>query len=298
MAWEGPPGSIVYPEPGVAGSICPAGWDEDFDRSAMSTQVMIARQSPAEVPELIYYLATTPSDPPPDGFIVTDPNQEAATRLLITKQVAGGGDGGRWLNFLNHHSTVSYRSGADDSTDPPTPETSRTYKLTGDAIEHTNHYELPVTWTGGTAHVPTGGLVTLSLSIGTEVPKLYFDPYGVDHYGRMTFNRTDLINMRRDLFAKIADRILEVRGSNSVPRLEAVTLDARTGKTAADQFACMSLMSSAAPEKPSRFRMFLHVGARTIYDRMSFVTGVRHVISADEWSLRITTDVATWAAQL
>jgi hypothetical protein len=295
MAWTGPPGSIVYPDAGTVGTICPAGWDEDFDRSQMSTQVMIARSAPSEVPDLIYYLATTPSDPPPTGTIVTDPNQESATRLLVPKEVAGGGDGGVWLGYLNRHSSVTYVSAADDTTDPKIPETSRTYKLTADAVEHADHYELPVTWTGGTAHVPTGGLVTFSLSIGTEVPQLWFDPYGVDHYGRMTFNRTDLINTDRDLFEKLADRILEVRGSNSVPRLEAVTIDARTGD---NKLANMQLMSSAAPEKPSRYRMYLHVDDRTIYDRMSFVTSVRHFISADEWTLRVTTDVASWAAQL
>jgi hypothetical protein len=295
MSWEGPPGSIVYPDAGTAGTVCPAGWDEDFDRSQMSTQVMIARSAPAEVPELIYHLATTPSDPPPAGTIVTDPNQEEATRLLVPKEVAPGGNGGQWLNFLNRHSTVSYRSAADDTTDPPTPETSRTYQLTADVIEHADHYELPVTWTGGTAHVPTGGLVTLTLSIGAEVPQLWFDPYGVDHYGRMTFNRTDLINQRRDLFTKLADRILEVRGSNSVPRLQAVTIDARTGSAPLEN---MRLMSSAAPEKPSRYRMALEVDDRVIYDRMCFASAVRHYIARNEWTLRITLDIAEWAAQL
>jgi hypothetical protein len=136
--------------------------------------------------------------------------------------------------------------------------------------------------------------VTVTLSIGTEVPQLWTDPYGVFHYGYLTFTRTDLINTDRDLFAKLADRILEVRGSNSVPRLQAVTIDARTGSPMAN----MRMMSAAAPEKPSRYRMFLHVDERTIYDRMSFATAVRHFISHDEWTLRITTDIAEWAAQL
>lgn len=291
MPWQGPPGAIVTPF-ATEGNICPAGWEEDFDRSQMSTQVMIARASPSDVPDFLYTLTVTGAVPGPGG-LAADPNQEAATMLHVSKTDMNGDDAGIWLNYLNHHSTVTYTSPANEGATPPVPEKSRTYKVTADAIERDSYYDILVTWTGGTAHVPSG-LVTLKLSIGNEVPQLWFDPYGVDHYGRMTFNRTDLINMRRDLFQKIADRILEVRGSNSVPRLEAVTLDARTG----DKLATMELMSSAAPEKPSRYRMFLHVDGRTIFDRMCFASAVRHFISNDEWTLRITLDVADWAAQL
>lgn len=292
MAWEGPPGSIVYPDAGTTGTICPAGWDEDFDRSQMSTQVMIARSAPAEVPDLPYTLSAT-GGVTSYGGIAASPNQEAATVLHVSKTPMDGTDATIWLGYLNRHSSVTYASAANDATDPPIPEKSRTYKLTADAVEHDEYYDLPVIWTGGTAHVPAGP-VTLKLSIGNEVPQLWFDPYGVDHYGRMTFNRTDLINTDRDLFEKLADRILEVRGSNSVPRLEAVTIDARTG----DKLANMRLMSSAAPEKPSRYRMALQVGERTIYDRMCFASAVRHFIGPDEWTLRITLDIAEWAAQL
>lgn len=292
MAWEGPPGSIVYPEPGTSGTICPAGWDEDFDRSQMSTQVMIARSAPAEVPDFVYTLTATPPVPGPGG-LSADPNQEAATVLHVNKTAMDDVDATIWLGYLNRHSRVTYTSAGDDTVDPAIPETSREYELTADVIEYAEHYDLPVAWSGGTSHVPTG-LVTLRLSVGTEVPQLWFDPYGVDHYGRMTFNRTDLINTDRDLFTKLADRILEVRSSNSVPRIEAVTIDARTG----DKLANMRLMSSAAPEKPSRYRMALTVGERTIYDRMMFATAVRHFIARDEWTLRITLDIAEWAAQL
>ncbi len=293
MAWVGPPGSIVYPEPGTTGTICPQGWEEDFDRSQMSTQVMIARSSPSDVPQLHYDLAVTVTVPPASGVLSVDPNQEAATSIYISKTTTDSVDATIWLGYLNRHSTISYLSAGDDTVDPATPETSRGYKLTADVIEHADHYELPVFWTQGTNHVPSGP-VTLTLTVGQEVPQLWFDPYGVDHYGRMTFTRTDLINTDRTLFAKLADRILEVRGSNSVPRLEAVTIDARTGTPMAN----MRMMSAAAPEKPSRYRMWLQVGDRVIYDRMAFATAVRHFIGPNEWTLRITTDIAEWAAQL
>ena len=295
MPWEGPPGSIVYPGgAGTAGTICPAGWDEDFDRSQMSTQVMIARQAPAEVPDFTYTLSPAGGAPPATGAIVTYPNQEAATRLYVSKTAAGGVNAAIWLAYLNRHSSVTFVSAADEDADPPIHETRRGYELTADVIEHGAYYELPVFWTSGTEHVPTDGPVTFTLTIGQEVPQLWQDIYGVNHYGRMTFNRTDLINTDRDLFEKLADRILEVRGSNSVPRLEAVTLDARTG----DPMSTMRLMSSAAPEKPSRYRMHLEVGTREVYDRMCFATAVRHFIAPNEWTLRITLDIAEWAAQL
>jgi len=222
------------------------------------------------------------------------PNQEAATRLYVSKTAAGGVNAAIWLAYLNRHSSVTFVSAADEDADPPIHETRRGYELTADVIEHGAYYELPVFWTSGTEHVPTDGPVTFTLTIGQEVPQLWQDIYGVNHYGRMTFNRTDLINTDRDLFEKLADRILEVRGSNSVPRLEAVTLDARTG----DPMSTMRLMSSAAPEKPSRYRMHLEVGTREVYDRMCFATAVRHFIAPNEWTLRITLDIAEWAAQL
>jgi hypothetical protein len=301
MAWVGPPGSIVYPDGGgtTGGAVCPSGWDEDFDRSQMSTQVMIARQAPTQVPLVPYTLAATVTVPPGAGMIVTDPNQEAATRLLVSKTNRDGGDATIWVGYLNRHSSVTITDGGDpahvdgEGNPDPIPPRSRGYELTADAIEHAAYYELPVVWTQGTDHVPAVP-VDLELTVGQEVPQLWQDTYGVEHYGRMTFTRTDLINTDRDLFVKLADRILEVRGSNSVPRLESVTVDARRGAP----LRHMGLMSSASPEKPSRYRMFLDVDGRRVYDRMTFVTAVRHVIGPDEWTLRVTLDIAEWAAQL
>ena len=243
MAWEGPPGSIVFPAAG-GDFMCPQGWEEDFDRAQMSTQVMIGRQLPSELPvSAPYNLAATVTVPPAAGALVVDPNQETATRIYASKTTAGGVDATIWLGYLNRHGTVSYDSG----------DTSRGYDLTADVIEHDGYYELPVIWTSGTDHVPSGPVEFFVTSIGTEVPQLWIDTYGVAHYGRMTFQRTDLINTDRDLFEKMADRILEVRGSNSAPRLEAVTIDARTGSPLRN----MGLMSQASPEKPSRYAMRL-----------------------------------------
>ena len=254
---------------------------------------MIARQSPTQIPMLRYILLAPDSTPPP-GVISADPNQEAATRLWVSKLDADGVDATIWLGYLNRHSTVVFESPGNPISDPPIPDTSRGYDLTADVIEHAAHYELPVIWTSGTDHVPSGSVNFAITAVGVEVPQLWMDTYGVNHYGRMTFNRTDLINTDRDLFPKIADRILEVRGSNSAPRLESVTVDARTGTPLRNA----GMMSLAAPEKPSRYRMTLDVDGRTIYDRMCFVTAVRHFIAPSEWTLRITLDIAEWAAQL
>jgi hypothetical protein len=295
VSWVGPPGSIVYPTGGVGvpGSVCPQGWDEDFDRSQMSTQALIGRSSPANVPVLRYNLVALPDSTPPAGVLSTSPNQEAATRIYISKTGAAGNDNMIWLGYLNRHSSLTFTLPGNPSADPPVPDRSRGYELTADVIEHPAYYEVPVFWTEGTDHVPAGA-VRLTLRIGAEVPKLYQDTYGVEHYGPLPFNRTDLISVDRDLFRKLADRILEVRGSNSVPRLEAVTIDARTGM----KLRNMGLMSQAAPERPSRYLCCLKVGSRLIFHRQCFTTAVRHHISHDEWTLRITLDLAEWAGTL
>jgi hypothetical protein len=204
--------------------------------------------------------------------------------MYVSKTADGAIDATIWLAYLHANCTVTVQT-ADNKT--------KGYRVVADPTEHATHFELPIAWTAGTEVVPPGPVV-LILTIAAETPQLWQDIYGVEHYGRMTFIRTDLINTDRDLFETLADRILEVRGSNSVPRLEAVTLDARTGPPLRN----MGVMSSASPEKPSRYRMFLIVDGRTVYDRMCFATAVRHFIGPREWTARITLDIAEWAAQL
>jgi hypothetical protein len=282
------PGVIVGAggTPGVPGSVCPQGWTEDFDRAQMSTQVFMGRNPPEGVPVLRYDFPSSGSVPPAAGSISMNGTQTGATRLYASSSAAGV-DAGVWLAYLHGTCTVTIASLGTDTK-------SRTYGVTGDVVEHAGYYEVPIFWTGGTDAIPNGA-VDVTLSIATEPPLLYEDAYGVGHYGRMPFQRTDLVSTDRDLFGTLADRILEIRGSNSVPRLESVTIDARTGHGFPTHN--MNLMSLASPEKPSRYLCRLKVEDRLIFDRMCFATNVRHFISRDEWTLRITLDIAEWAAQ-
>ena len=287
MAWfESTPGTVVPPTTsgGTPGDICPQGWDEDFDRSAMSTQVMIGRQAPTNMPALTYNFPG--ATPPTAGQVTLNAAQSAATVMQVSTTTSDSTDATIWLRYLNAQDTVRFVD-ADDTG------VALGYRVTATPTEHAGYFSIPIVWQDGQTPVPAG-VAALTFQLLAEPPTLYIDSLGKQLYGIETFQRTDLINTSKALFETLADRILEVRGVNSVPRVEAVTIDARTGHGVAN----MALMSSAAPEKPSRYRLRLAVDERPIFDRMCFVSAVRHFVHRDEWTLRISLDIAEWAAQL
>ena len=119
-------------------------------------------------------------------------------------------------------STPVGRATADDNNK------TRGYRVTGTPVEQTNHFDIPINWISGTTAIDPG-FVELTLQLVAEPPRIYQDTFGVNHYGRLTFQRTDLIRVEPiadPIYKTLADRILEIRGSNSVPRLESVTMDA------------------------------------------------------------------------
>ena len=188
--------------------------------------------------------------------------------MAVSKTVTGGVEATIWLRYLKSGDSVRFVDTDDTGI-------ALTYRLTGDHDRVPRHTSCCRS-SGRTARprFPPGA-VTLALQLLSEPPDLYVDTFGRDLYGHETLSVTDLINTSKDLFETLADRILEVRGVNSVPRVEAVTIDARTGHGTQN----MELMSTAAPEKPSRYRMRLQVDERPIYDRMCFVSSVRHFIT-------------------
>lgn len=268
------------------GDACPQTWDESADRSQMTTQVMIARQSPSNIPPLTYNFPG--ANPPNPGEVVLNAAQSEATVIRVHKTMNTGADSTIWLRYLHTNDRVRFAD-ADDTG------VAVGYVLTGEPAEAATFFDLPVVWQDGQNPVPAG-VTALTLSLLPQPPHLFYDAFGVPLYGVETLSRTDLINTSEDLLPTLADRILEVRGSNSIPRVEAVTLDARTGGF--NQPTVMHLMSTAAPERPSRYRMRLQVNERPIYDRVCFVNSVRHFVSRDEWTVRLALDVAEWAAQL
>ena len=212
--------------------------------------------------------------------------------MQIHRTTADSVDAYSWLQYLTTRCQVRL-------TDAAFPKITRTYTVTAPVTFYEDDYfAVPVVWSEGEGD--EGGPVDpnvaylLHLTLVAEPPQLWEDPMGRTFYGPQPLSRTDLINTEKDLFETLADRILEVRGINSVPRIETVTIDARTGHGIAN----MELMSSARPEKPSRYHLRLAVDERPIFDRMCFVSAVRHFISRDEWSSRISLDIAEWAGQL
>lgn len=272
--------------PGTPGDVCPTVWTEDADRSQMSTEVLIGRTLPSNIPDLAYTLGS--GSVTTGEIVVVGPNQIEATALNISRASVGGANQSAWLDYLNVGSNLKITV-VDD------PTKSLGYQVSDDPTFHSGYIAVPVAWRDGITTLDPGP-VTLSISLGPEPPLLYWDDYGRDVYGRETFVRTDLINATRSLFETLADRILEVRGSNSIPRVDTVGIDARTGRDFPMQN--MELMSTVRPEKPSRYAIALEVDGRLIYDRMMFATSVRHTIERDEWSTQITLDVAEWAGVL
>ena len=287
MPWlESAPGTIIPAggDPGRPGDICPQGWENDFDRAQMSTQVLIGRQAPSTIPVLNYNFPG--ATPPTTGQVTLNAAQSAATVMQVHKTTADGADATIWLRYLKAQDTVRFAD-ADNTA------TAVGYRITATPTEQPDRFDIPIVWQDGQTPVPTG-IASLTLQLLAEPPELYIDTFGKTTYGIETLTRTDLLNTSKALFPTLADRILEIRGSNSVPRIEAVTLAARTGHSGQN----IELMSTCRPEKPSRYRMRLAVNERPVFDRMCFASSIRHFIARDEWTLRIGLDAAEWAGQL
>jgi hypothetical protein len=285
--------------PARPGDVCPSSWTEDFDRSQMSTEVLIGRTLPSNIPDIVYtYAAAIP--PGGGGLALNGANQLVATVLYLSRTNSTGGSVSAWLRYIGPDTKIRITGSGVTGQNPDTlddiiGQVSLTYSVTAATTFHTSYVSIPVAWTDGETPM-LHGKTTIQITLGQELPDLYYDAYGRAHYGRETFTRTDLISATRSLFLTLADRILEVRGSNSVPRVDSVTVDARQGRDF--PMLNMELMSLARPELPSRTQLRLQVNGRIVYNRHMFVTSVRHSIERDEWTATLTFDVAEWAAQL
>ena len=89
----------------------------------------------------------------------------------------------------------------------------------------------------------------------------------------------------------LADRLLATRGVATMPRVNALTLDA--GRDTATMLACLD----ADPQRPSRWRLVVERAGRLLLDRMLIVTAVSHSWDAGGWHTAVRLDDATpWAA--
>jgi hypothetical protein len=258
----------------------------------MSTQVLLGRIQPSTTPNMPYNFVASTSAPPSSGQIrLNNADQTIATRAYIHKVDSNGVNRAVWIRYLIDDASIQIKVFTDSVI-------LRGYRVTAAITEHTDYFELTIQWEDGTTVLATPVLVYLNLLLRPEPPQLFIDTAGRDAYGVETFTRMDLISNSLDGFTMLADQILEVRGINSVPRVESVTLDARTDRNFPVQnLRNADLMSSCHPYTPSRYRVRLQAAdGRWLYDRMCFASNVRHFISAKEWTTRIGLDIAEWAA--
>ena len=117
-----------------------------------------------------------------------------------------------------------------------------------------------------------------------------------DELGRLLvgfepFTRSDLTPLDDAMLTTLANRVLEVRNVDTMPRIEAVTLDAATDP---GDGRLVELMATARPEIPTRIRCRLRArDGRPVFDVEMFVTAVRHQITdTGRWGCRLALDAA------
>lgn len=121
--------------------------------------------------------------------------------------------------------------------------------------------------------------------VGPFNPVIVSDPDAQVLYGIETYERLDLWTQNNaDLFT-IAARILSNRSARlSMPRIRAVTIDAATSDKAVDLLTTVSIWT------PSLYRCRLSTDRGVVFAAQFFATGVRHELSASEWTAEISLD--------
>jgi hypothetical protein len=119
-----------------------------------------------------------------------------------------------------------------------------------------------------------------------------FDQAAAAVIGPEPFVRDDLTTYDPDDLATLAARALATRGLATMPRIEAVTLDAARDP---GDGSLVELMATAAPETPTRVRCRLRTrDGRPVFDVEMFVVNVEHTITdTGRWWARFTLDAAS-----
>ena len=109
--------------------------------------------------------------------------------------------------------------------------------------------------------------------------------------GPEPFDRLDLETKNTGDLTTLANRAIRVRGLATMPRVEAVVLDAATDP---GDGRVVELMATARPETPTRLRCRLvTMSGRPVFDDEMFVTSARHTITEDgRWLCRLGLDTA------
>jgi hypothetical protein len=111
--------------------------------------------------------------------------------------------------------------------------------------------------------------------------------YGLSMFGVEPFKRTDLETLNDADLDWFGERVLTNRSWKFMPRVNAVTVTAKT--SAPDT---ISLLADASPFLPARYRCQHRIDGRVVFNRVMLVTGVEHSISPAGWESRIALDDA------
>ena len=119
-----------------------------------------------------------------------------------------------------------------------------------------------------------------------DEPIVLNDEEAQDIYGVEPHTVTDLETVLDVELTALGNRLLVTRGSTTMPRIAAVTLNAATAPNIVD------LLSTADPRIPSRYRCRHSNGTRQVFSRLMFCTAIRHSIGPDNWEARLSLDDA------
>lgn len=130
--------------------------------------------------------------------------------------------------------------------------------------------------------------VVVSTTADDAVPEVYESQTVIDDYGAESIDLRDLWTKDGAARESIAERLLETRTPDSVPRVERLALYGTTSDMAVD---AMALLDFAVP---TRLRArHLDSSGGVIFDDQCFVTGVAHHITPDEWSVDVALDLSS-----
>lgn len=124
-----------------------------------------------------------------------------------------------------------------------------------------------------------------------DEPLVFDDAEDFAAYGIEAFPITDLWTELTGEMTAIAQRVLRARNFALAPRIAAVTLNAATADNVID------LLVSIDPRNPSRVLCRHRADdGRMVFNKMCFVTGIRHVFTPSSWEARVSLDDASpWA---